>query len=152
MCRICFIIHLVPPVHGNIFVCGNFGQNGDKYTHRRQVDVAGGLGGTWAHRPATQGHRSAHQVPPWHWPRHRSMGAAPQALPCVDLSQFASMVMMEWSWIHGSTIMDLDPSNRPPNHFTCQISTCANFFHQTASILDSTHTSTSGAMWCVHLY
>jgi hypothetical protein len=43
-----FIIHLVPLVNGNIFVWRNFGQNGDKYTHRRQVDMAGGLGDTWA--------------------------------------------------------------------------------------------------------
>jgi hypothetical protein len=35
MCRICFIIHLVALVYGNIFVCRNFGQNGDKCTHRR---------------------------------------------------------------------------------------------------------------------
>jgi hypothetical protein len=55
------------------------------------------------------------------------MGATPQALTCVDLSRFASMVMMQWSWIHGSTDMDLEPSNRLPNHFTCKISTCANF-------------------------
>ena len=60
-------------------------------------------------------------------PHHRSMGAAPQALPCVDLSWFASMVMMEWSWIHGSNVMDLQPSNRPPNQFTYQILTCADF-------------------------
>ena len=127
MCRICFIIHLVPPVHGNIFVCGNFGQNGDKYTHRRQVDVVGGLGDTRAHQPSPQGHCSAPQVSPWHWPCHRSMGAAPQALPCIDLSQFASMVMMEWSWIHGSTVMDLDPSNQPWTQLTDQIFTCAAF-------------------------
>jgi hypothetical protein len=55
------------------------------------------------------------------------MGVAPQALPCVDLSRFASMVTMEWSWIHGSTVMDLEPSNRPWNHFTGQIFTHATF-------------------------
>jgi hypothetical protein len=37
------------------------------------------------------------------------------------------MVMMEWSWIHGSTVMDVEPSNQPPNHFTCQILTYADF-------------------------
>jgi len=127
MCRIYFIIHLVPLVHGNIFVCRNFGQNSDKYTHRRQVDVAEGLGATWAHRSTPQRRRLAPQVPHWHWPCHRSVGAAPQALPCVDLSWFASMVMMEWSWIRGSTVMDLEPSNRPWNRLTYQISTCADF-------------------------
>jgi hypothetical protein len=88
----------------------------------RQMDNTGRLGATWAHRPAPFGRRSAPQVP-WHLPRHQSMGATPQALPCVDLSQFASMVMM----IHGSTIIDLEPSNRPPNHFTGQIFARAAF-------------------------
>jgi hypothetical protein len=59
MCRICFIIHLVPLVHGNIFVCRSLGQNGDKYTHWRQVDVVGGLGATWAHQLTPQGRRPA---------------------------------------------------------------------------------------------
>jgi hypothetical protein len=68
MCRICFIIHLVPLVHGNIFVCRNFDQNGDKYTHRRQVDMVGGFGATWAHRLAPQGRRPAPQVPLWQLP------------------------------------------------------------------------------------
>jgi hypothetical protein len=27
------------------------------------------------------------------------------------LSRFAPKVMMEWFWIHGSTVMDLEPSN-----------------------------------------
>jgi hypothetical protein len=93
----------------------------------RQADVAGSLGTTWAHRPAPLGHRMAPHVPPWHCPHHRSMGASPQALPCVDLSWFASMVMMEWSWIHGSTVKDLEPSNQPPNHITSQIFTRAAF-------------------------
>jgi hypothetical protein len=56
---------------------------------------------------------------------HQSMGAVAQALRCVDLSRFASMVMTVWSWIHGSTIMDLEPSNRPPNQFPVQIFACA---------------------------
>ena len=124
MCRICFIIHLVPLVHGNIFVCKNFGQNGDKYTHRRQVDVAGGLGATWAHRSAPQGHCPSPQVPPWHWPHHRSVGAAPQALPCVDLSRFASMVTMKRPWIHGPIVIGLGASNQPWNRLTTQILTC----------------------------
>jgi hypothetical protein len=127
MCRICFIIHLVPLVLVELFVCRNFGQNGDKYTHSRQVDVVGGLGATWAHRSASQGRRSGPQVPPWHWPHHQSMGAAVQALPCVDLSRFASMATIEWSWIPGSIVILLEGSNRPWNRLTYQILTYANF-------------------------
>ena len=41
--------------------------------------------------------------------------------------RFAPMVTIEWSWIHGSTIMDLEPSNQPWNCLTYQISTCADF-------------------------
>jgi hypothetical protein len=63
----------------------------------------------------------------WHCPHHRFVGAAPQALPSVDLSRFASMVTMEWSWIFGSTVMDLEPSNRTWNYLTGQIFTRAAF-------------------------
>jgi hypothetical protein len=47
--------------------------------------------------------------------------------PALILSRFAPMVMMEWSWIHGSTVMDLEPSNRPWNRLTSQIFACAAF-------------------------
>jgi hypothetical protein len=93
----------------------------------RQVDVVGSHGTTWAHQSALLRHRPGPHVQPWHCPRHQSMGAASQALPSIDLSQFASMVMMKWSWIQGSTVMDLEPSNRPPNHITGQIFTRATF-------------------------
>ena len=43
-------------------ILAKMGQNGDKYGLGRQVDVAGGLGPTWPHRSATQGHRLAPQV------------------------------------------------------------------------------------------
>ena len=41
--------------------------------------------------------------------------------------RFAPMVMMEWSWIRGSTVMDLEPSNRPWNRLTYQILICVDF-------------------------
>jgi hypothetical protein len=47
--------------------------------------------------------------------------------PALILSPFAPMVMMVWSWIHGSTITDLDPSSRPWNRLTGQIFACATF-------------------------
>ena len=53
-------------------------QKGDKYGHMEQVDVAGGPG---AHMPRQLAPQGSRPVPPWHWPRHRSVGAAPQALP-----------------------------------------------------------------------
>ena len=80
-------------------------QIGDKNGQRKQVDVAGGLGPTWPHRPATQGHRLPPQVA---LPHHRSVGAATQALSCVDLSRFQPMVMMERPWIHGPIVIDLE--------------------------------------------
>ena len=79
MCRILFIIHLVPLVLVELFICkkliAKMDQNSDKYGQRSQVDLAVGLG---AHMPcqlAPQG--------------HYSMGAALEAMPSVDLSRFA---------------------------------------------------------------
>ena len=101
-------------------------QKGDKYRH---METSGR-----GRKPRPLGPTShptrAPPDPPCatlHCPCHRSVGAAPQALPSIDLSQFASMATMEWSWIQGSTVMDLEPSNRPWNRFTDQIFTCAAF-------------------------
>ena len=47
--------------------------------------------------------------------------------PALILSRFAPMVTMDWSQIHGSTVIDLEPSNQPLNHLTNQIFTRAAF-------------------------
>jgi hypothetical protein len=119
MCRICFIIHLVPLVHGNIFVCRNFGQNGDKYTHRRQVDMVGGLRATWAHRLAPQGR---------HQPPSATLALATSPIPRSG----STSSPMHWFKLvcingHDGVVMDLEPSNWPPNHFTYKILTCVDF-------------------------
>jgi len=91
-------------------IIAKMGQNGVKYKHREQVDVAVGPGTHMPRRPA----------PPWPLPRHRSVGAAPEAFSCVDLSRFAPMDEMELSWNHRPTIIDLGGSNRPWNRLTGQ--------------------------------
>jgi hypothetical protein len=103
MCRIWFIIHLVPLVHGNIFVCRNFGQNSDKYTHRRQVDMIGRPG---AHMPC-------HLAPPWcrlvpllPIPHHRSVGEVLQTFSSIDLKSVCTdahdgVVLDPWVHCHG---------------------------------------------------
>jgi len=48
-----------------IFVCINFGKNGGKHAHRRQVDVAGGHGPTWPRRSTPSG-----VARPPMWPYH----------------------------------------------------------------------------------
>ena len=114
MCRICFIIHLVPLVHGNIFVCRNFGQNDDKYTHRRLVDMVGGQGTHMPHRPVP--HRR-HLVPYLPLPHHRSVGATPQALSSVDPMSVCTnghdgVVLGPWVHCHG--LGALQPTLEPP--------------------------------------
>jgi hypothetical protein len=51
-----FIIHLFTLVLGDLFVCSNFGKNGTKHEHRRQVEVAGGSGRPWWGRLALLRH------------------------------------------------------------------------------------------------
>ena len=50
-----------------------------------QVDMAGGLGSTWARHQAPQGHRSATQVA---LPCHQSMGVALEPITSYHSSQF----------------------------------------------------------------
>jgi hypothetical protein len=50
MCLICFISYLVPLLLGSLFVCRNFCKKCTNQVHRRQMDMAGGLGPTWPHR------------------------------------------------------------------------------------------------------
>jgi hypothetical protein len=102
-------------------------QKGDKYGHMETSGRGRKPCGHLGHRPAPLRCYPAPHVWPWHCPCHRFMGATPQALPRVDLSRFASMVTMERSWIHGSTVMDLKPSYWPWNRLTSQIFTCATF-------------------------
>jgi hypothetical protein len=71
--------------------------------------MAGSLWATWADRPAPLGRRPAPRLPLWHYPRHQSVGAVPQALPLVDLSQFQPMVTMKRTWIHGPIVIGLEP-------------------------------------------
>ena len=63
------------------------------------------------------------------WPSHITdlRERLPKPSQALIQCRFAPMVMMEWFWVHGSTVMDLEPSNRPWNRLTCQISTCADF-------------------------
>ena len=79
----------------------------------------------WAHHPVPLRRRADPQVTPWHLPCHRSMGAAPQALPCIDLSWFQPMAKMKLTRIHRPTIIDLGGSNHLPNRPTVWISPCA---------------------------
>jgi hypothetical protein len=111
MCRICFIIHLVPLVHGNIFVCRNFGQNGDKYTHRRQVDMVGGLRATWAHRLAPQGR---HQPPSATLalatspiPRSGSTSSPMHWFKLVCINGHDGVVLDPWVHCHGLRALQL---------------------------------------------
>jgi hypothetical protein len=83
-------------------------QKGDKYGQIDQVDVAVGLEAHMSHRLAPHGRCP---VPPWHLPRHRSMGAAPEAFPSIDLSRFAPMDEMELLRIHRPTVIALEASN-----------------------------------------
>jgi hypothetical protein len=182
MCRICFIIHLIPLVHGNIFLCKNFGQNGDKYTHRRQVDVVGSLGATWAHWPAPQGRRSA--PPTLALATSLIRGSCCTSSPMlwfksVCINGHDGVVLDPWVHYHGLGALQL--TSKPlylPNFDMCRLhnrlweptkalQSKGNeikgrsaplprrpeaHFHQTASILDSMHTSTSGAIWCIQLW
>jgi len=96
------------------------------WLHRqgRQVDMAGGQGPTChASRP----HHDAARCPtcPFHITDPWERSSKPS--PALILSWFAPMVTMEWSWIHGSTVMDLEPSNRPLNLLIGQIFTRATF-------------------------
>jgi hypothetical protein len=123
MCRICFIIHLVPLVHGNIFVCRNFGQNGHKYTHRRQVDVARGQGAYMPRRPVP--HRFP-LVPHLPLPRHRSVGEVLQAFSNVDLKSVCidghdGVVLDPWVHCHGLEALQstLEPPYQPNLHTCC---------------------------------
>jgi len=42
------------------------------------------------------------------WPHHRSVGAAPEAMPSVDLSRFAPMDEMELTRIHRPTVIHME--------------------------------------------
>ena len=50
-------------------------------------------------------------------PSERSSKASPPLVLCW----FASRVKIEWPWIHGSTVIDLEPSSRPWNPLPMQI-------------------------------
>jgi hypothetical protein len=122
MCRICFIIHLVPLVHGNIFVCGNLGQNGDKYTHRRQVNVVGRLGAHMPRRPAPPWHRL---VPHFPIPCHSSVGEVHEAFSSIDLKLVCTDghygVGLD-PWVHYDGLRALQPTLQPsyrPNLRMC---------------------------------
>ena len=79
---------------------------------------------------------TCHVVRPHHgatrcakWPFHITDPKERLPKPSQALIQcrFALVVMMKWSWIHGSTMMDLEPSNRPWNCLTYPILSCADF-------------------------
>ena len=90
-------------------------QNSDKYGQRSQVDVAVGPRTHMPHRLVPQGCRPVcHSA----WPHHRSVGAALEVMPSVDLSRFAPMDKMELTRIHRPTVIHLGGSNRPTNHLT----------------------------------
>ena len=98
-------------------------QNSEENGQGRQVDVAERPG---AHMPR--------RLAPWcrpvcqvAWPCHRSVGATPQALSSVDPMSVCTdghngVVLDPWVHCHG--LGALQPT---PNHFTCKISTCADF-------------------------
>jgi hypothetical protein len=119
-------------------------------------------------------------LPLWHCPRHQSMGAAPQALPFVDLSQFQPMVTMKRPWIHGPIVIGLEPlqSTYRPNLHTCclhnrlweptktlrlkggeikgreapYLRRPAPYFGSTTSPTDTCKETHLGATWCIHLW
>ena len=75
-------------------------------------------GGKWTwqggHRPTCHTGRPHHGVAqcptcPFHVTDLWERSSKPS--PTLILSRFAPMVMMEWSWIHGSTIKGLEPFN-----------------------------------------
>ena len=72
------------------------GQNGEEYGHMEQVDMADGPGAQMPCRHAPHGH---HQVPPWHRPHHRSMGAL--------LSQWEASIQV--GLINGQDWKPVDP-------------------------------------------
>jgi len=95
-------------------------QNSDKYGQRSQVDVVVGPGTHMPRRLVPQGCRLVCHVA---WPRHLSLGVAPEAMPSVDLSRFAPMDKMELTRIHRHTLGRLQPNYKPPyllNFDMCQ--------------------------------
>jgi hypothetical protein len=117
-----YIIHLVPLVHERLFVCRNFGKNTTKYTHRRQVDVAGG---PWAHmscQPVPPRRRPTPQVAlPCHW----SVGETLQGLSSVYSMSVWSIVEIGLPWIYGPIVIHLEELHRLNNRHSIQIFSCA---------------------------
>jgi len=65
-------------------------QNDEEYGHMEQVDVAGGPGAHMPCRSTPLGHRP---MPPWHRPRHKSMGAAIEPITSLHSNRFDQSLM-----------------------------------------------------------
>jgi hypothetical protein len=120
MCLIFFIFHLVPLVLGSLFVCRKFSQKCTKQVHRRQMDVARGLGPTWPRWPMLGGIAQQPLALPCHWSLEKARWHPQEASHTIDRCRFDPKDEVKLPWIHGPTVIHLEGTNQPSYHLTCQ--------------------------------
>jgi hypothetical protein len=122
MYPICFIIHLIPLVLRDLFICRKFGKNGAKYEHRRQVDVAEGYGPTWPRRLMPCGVSWPPCGPATSLIRERGSTRLHHHWFNVDLINGQDGAVLD-PWAHCHPLERLQPTSKPPfcpnNRLTC---------------------------------
>jgi hypothetical protein len=105
MCWILFIIHLVPLVLVELFLCKNLSKNRLNWWQIWTWESSGRGRGPWAHLAVPLGPLVA-------LPHHQSMEDTPKAMPSVHSMLVWSKAEIGWPWIHEPIVIHLGGSNQ----------------------------------------